>query len=259
MAEGITELKAMLKDNAEASAILGNVEQTLMQSNGKVVDLEKQIAESGNKLTEAINSRDKIRNVVKNQLGIDEFTEDAIKNKLSSYASDDVIAARDKQFNDLRSTTAQKIEGLEGTVKAKDGEIRQLMLKLAISQTDVMKQTKGKHAGEMLLGWIAENAEFDSEGNITYRGDAGETLYNANGNPLTLEDRINDIKSDQSRDFVFQQQYLQGGGAPTEKIINGPAGSENGGRFVRSKMTFQEKQDYRAKYGEEAYQRLPLA
>ena len=57
---------------------------------------------------------------------------------------------------------------------------------------------------------------------------------------------------------MFQQQFLNGGGAPTEKVITGPAGSSSGGAFIRSKMSFNEQKEYRATYGEEAYQKLPL-
>lgn len=256
---GITELKAIVKDNAEASEILGQVENTIMQSTGRIADLERAIGEGENKLNEAIGSRDKVRQTIKQELGIDEFTPEAVRAKLATYAADDVLQARDKQFNDLRATTAQKIEALEGKLQGKDKDMQGMLLKLAISKTDIMGQTKGEHATDMLLQWIAEDAQFDEQGNITYKGKAGETLYNTNGNPLTLDDRIAEIKSDESRDFIFQSRFLQGGGAPTEKPTNGPAGNAaKGGKFARSTMTFEEKQDYRSKYGEDAYMKLPL-
>ena len=104
-----------------------------------------------------------------------------------------------------------------------------------------------------------KDATFDDAGNIVYKGKAGETLYNSNGNPLTLEDRIAEIKADDKRDFIFQSRFLQGGGAPTEKPTTGPASNPtSGGKFTRTTMTFQEKQDYRKKYGEQAYMKLPL-
>jgi hypothetical protein len=256
---GITELKSMLSDNHEATEILNSVEQTLMQSTGRITDLEKQVGSSASKLGEAIESRDKVRQTIKDELGISEFTADAVRAKLSSYASDDVIAARDEQFSTFKAASSAKMEELEGRLQGKDSEMKDLMLKLAISKTDVMGQTKGEHATDMLLQWIAKDAVFDANGNIMYQGEAGEPLYNANGNPLTLEDRIGEIKSDQGRDFVFQARFLNGGGAPTEKTITGPAGSSSGGAYVRSQMSFTEKKDYRAKYGDAAYNSLPLA
>lgn len=256
---GITELKSLVADNHEASAIVGEIENTIMQSTGRIADLERLNGETENKLNEAIGSRDKVRQTIKNELGIEEFTPDAVRARLANYAADDVLEARDKQFNELRSSTAQKIEGLEGKLQGKDKEMQGLMLKLAISKTDIMGQTKGEHATDMLLQWIAEDAQFDENGEITYKGKAGETLYNSNGNPLTLEDRIADIKADEGRDFIFQSRFLQGGGAPTEKPSTGPAGNpSNGGKFARSTMTFEEKADYRKKYGEKAYMELPL-
>jgi len=255
---GINELRAMLADNHEATQLLGNVETTLQTSVDRVTVLEQGAASSENKLTEAIVSRDKIRDIVKAELGIDEFTADSVRTKLSTYASSDAINARDKQMNDLRASSGTKIETLEQAVKEKDIALRGMKMQVAISKTDVMGQTKGEHANAMLLGWISEDAQFDDQGNIVYRGPSGETLYNGNSDPLTLEDRINDIKSDSGRDFVFQSRFLAGGGAPSEKIVNGPAGDSMGGKFVRSKMSFEEQSHYRAKYGEEAYMRLPL-
>lgn len=256
---GITELKALVADNHEATEILGQVENTIMQSTGRIADLERELGEGTNKLNEAIGSRDKVRQTMKDELGIDEFTAEAVRAKLSTYAATDVLEARDKQFNELRAASAQKIEGLESKLQAKDKEAQTMMLKLAINRTDIMGQTKGEHATDLLLSWIAEDAQFDEDGEITYKGKSGETLYNSNGNPLTLEDRISDIKSDESRDFIFQSRFLQGGGAPTEKPKGGPAGKPSGGgKFARSTMTFGEKQEYRSKYGEAAYMKLPL-
>jgi len=255
---GIVELKAMLQDNFEATEILTQIEGTMGTNANRVIELEQQLGNSGNDLTEAIQSRDKVRNIVKNQLGIEEFTEDAVKMKLSSYGNEDAIAARDKQFNELKASSASAIEALEAKISGSNKEMDTMRLKLAISKTDVMGQTKGEHASDMLLQWIAQDAVFDDNGNIMYKGNGGETLTNSNHNPLTLEDRINEIKSDEARDFVFQSRFLSGGGAPTEKVMNGPSGSQSGGAYVRSKMDFNEKKNYRDKYGEQAYQKLPM-
>ena len=255
---GIVELKAMVADNAEASAMVSQIEATMQQNLGKISDLEKQTGDFKTKLDEVILSRDKVKEVVKNELNIAEFTPDAIRAKLSTFASDDAIAARDKQFNDYKATAAVKIEELESRVSNAQKIERGLKLNLAIAGTDVMGQTKGTHANDMLMGWISENATFDDAGNITYKGEAGETIYNDNGEPLTLDDRINQIKGDQSRDFVFQSRFLKGGGAPTTKTVHTPSGSHDGGAFVRTKMGNQEKIDYANKYGQEAYNSLPL-
>ena len=204
---GITELKAMLADNQEATEILKNVEGAMTQSMGRIQDLEKNVGEYKSKLDEAITSRDKVRTTIKNELGIDEFTPEAVRAKLSTYASDDAIAAREKQFNELKASSATKIEELEKKIGGYQKDVNNYKLKLAIAGTDVMSQTNGEHANEILLGWIAENAQFDDAGNIIYRGPSGETLYNKNNEPMTLEDRINEIKGDESRDFVFQRQF----------------------------------------------------
>ena len=256
---GINELRTLLADNHEATQLLGNVERTMQTSVDKSTNLEQLIAGNETKLTEAIVGRDKVRDIIKAELGIDEFTADAVRNKLSTYASDDAIAARDKSINDLRASSGTKIETLEQAVKEGNTKLRDMTMKFAISSTDVMSQTKGEHANAMLLGWISQDAQFDEQGNIIYRGPSGETLYNSNSDPLTLEDRINEIKADPTRDFVFDSRFLAGGGAPTEKPSSGPAGDSMGGKFVRSKMSFEEQSLYRKKYGEDAYKKLPLA
>lgn len=256
---GINELRSLLADNHEATQLLGNVETTLQASVDRVNILEQGVTSGETKLTEAIVSRDKVRDIVKAELGITEFTPDAVRTKLATYASDDVLASRDKQINDLRASSGTKIETLEQAIKEKDISLRGMQMQVAISKTDVMGQTKGEHANAMLLDWIAEDAQFDEQGNIVYRGPSGETLYNTNSDPLTLEDRINEIKADSTRDFVFQSTFLAGGGAAhTDGGTPGPAGDNRGAKFVRSKMSFEEQSHYRSKYGEEAYKNLPM-
>jgi hypothetical protein len=256
---GIAELKAQLADNPQLMEIVANVEATINQNTHKVVELEKQLGRKDQELTEAIKARDKVKEVVRNELGIDEFTPDAIKRKLATFGNEEAIAARERQYNELKAKTAQKMEELESKLQEKEKAIRDHKLKLAIAKTDVMGQTRGEYATDMLMQWISENADFDEQGNIVYRGEAGETLYNDNGNPLTLEDRINQIKADDSRAFIFQERFLKGGGAPTEKMVQTPGGIKPDGKYVRSKMSFEEKKMYREKYGDEAYSNLPLA
>jgi len=258
---GITELKSLVADNAEASAMVAEIENTMIANTGRVTDLERQIGDVNNKLAEAIQSRDKVKTTIKNELGIEEFSPDAIKARLSTYAADDVIAARDRQFNDLKISSAEKLDKLQNEIATRDENINKMRLNLAIAGTDVMGQVRSKHAADLLMQWVGENAEFDENGEIVYKGENGETLFNDNSNPLTLEDRINQIKGDQSRDFIFEQRFLAGGGAPTDKPAGGGAGGgsgSGGGKFVRTQMGMEEKKAYREKYGEEAYQALPL-
>jgi len=255
---GIAELKALVGDNQEMAAEIVAIEQTLTKNTGRIMDLETMNQKTVDDMNKAIASRDKVKDVIRSELGIEEFTVDAVRGKLENYASDDAIAAREKQYNELKANSANKIEILEGTLRDRDGAINSMNLKLAISKTDVMGQTKGEYANEMLMGWISEDATFDENGDIQYKGSAGETLYNENGNPLTLDDRINAIKGDPARDFVFQASALQGGGAPTEKVINGPAGSTSGGSYTRTTMSPDEKHAYIDKYSIEAYNRLPM-
>ena len=255
---GITELKSMLADNNEATAELTAIENSMATNLGRITDLETQVGASDSKLNEAILSRDKIRNTVKTELGLDEFSADAVRAKLSSYASADAQESYGNQIKELKANSATKIEALQDALNGKTDEIDGLMMKVAISGTDVMAQTKGAHANEMLMSWISENATFDDNGNIVYRGKSGETLYNGNGDPLSLDDRINEIKSDESRDFVFQARYLNGGGAPTDRRIDSPAGSIDGGAFTRTTMTPQEKHAYIEKYSMDSYNKLPM-
>lgn len=257
---GITELKALVGDNQEASAIVQEIENTMISNQGRVTDLERQTSELNNKLAEAIQSRDKVKNTIKQELGIEEFTPDAIKARLSTYAADDVIAARDRQFQELKIKSSEKLDELQNELNKKEQEMNKMRLNLAISKTDVMGQVKSEHAADLLLQWVGENAEFDENGNIVYKGPNGETLFNDNSNPMTLEDRINEIKGDSSRDFIFEQRFLAGGGAPTgnDAPSTGSVGAPGPGQFARTKMSLEEKKNYRAKYGEEAYNALPL-
>ena len=167
---GIQDLKAMLKDNPEAAGLAAQVEQTMQQNIDRISGLEQDIGSFKSKLDEAIVARDKVKSVVKDELNITEFTPDAVRAKLSTFASDDAIAAREKQFNELKASSATKLDTLQSQLQERDAKLGKMQLQLAISKTDVMGQTQGEYANDMLLGWISENAQFDDQGNIVYMG-----------------------------------------------------------------------------------------
>lgn len=255
---GITELKDLVSDNFEATQIVNSIEATMNTNTGTISDLEKRLSTATSGMNDAISSRDKVKGIIKDELGIEEFSQDSIRGKLSTYGNQEANEARDKQFNDFRGKSNATIEALEKKISDGNSAMDGMKMRLAISGTDIMGQTKGEHANAMLLDWISQDAIFDEQGNISYKGEGGETIYNANGNPMTLDDRINEIKSDESRDFVFQARFLNGGGAPTDRTVTGPAGSSDGGAYTRTTMNEQEKHSYIEKYGMSAYTKLPM-
>ena len=254
------ELLALLTANPTAVAYVKEIFGNLGTSAGRIAELEKTNNTLNSKSAEIIESRDKVKNIIKQELGLEEFTPDSIRARLATYAPDDVKSNYEQQITDLKKSSGERLDELNGQIAGKDKELYNAKLRLAISGTDVMNQTKGSHASDILLGWIAEDAVFDEKGDIGFKTKDGETIFNANGGSLTLTDRIAAIKNDETRDFVFETAHLSGGGAPKGgNGGGGPAAGDKGGTLIRSKMSFEEKQGYRSKYGEEAYGKLPLA
>jgi hypothetical protein len=99
---GVQELRAKVADSPELLEIVDQVDQTIQQNVNKVAALEKEVSNWSNKFADAVASRDKVKDVIKQELNIDEFSPEAVRSKLANFASEDAIAARDKQFSELK-------------------------------------------------------------------------------------------------------------------------------------------------------------
>jgi len=256
------ELQAFIGDNPQALEVFNQFKGQFDNNIAKLQEYELKTKDLDSKFTEAVQSRDKVKNLVRETLGVEEISKDAIMAKLSTMGDAEIQRSYEKQLDEIKGNFGKQVDELQSKTAHYEKEINDYKMKLALAKTDVVGQTQSEHATSILMEWIGEGAEFDENGNITYRGPSGETLYNSKGEPLTLEDRIAEIKADKSRDFVFQSRFLNGGGAPTtnSNINPGtPSSSINGGKLIRSQMTLEDKMAYREKYGEAAYQKLPLA
>jgi len=258
--QGLEALQQFIGDNPQALEVFNAAKTQFDGTVGKLQEYETKFAQQETKMADIVTNRDKLKNTVRDTLGINEVSKEAIIEKMANTGDAQLKATFEQQLQEVKSNSGQKIDELTAKLGGYESDLRNAKLQLAISKTDIMGQTQGEKATEILLGLLADNAEFNEDGSVKYVGAAGETVLNAQGNPMSLEDKINGLKASKEYDFLFQSRFLNGGGAPTNKPggvapVGNPA---SGAKLTRTTMGQEDKEAYVAKYGFESYNKLPL-
>ena len=257
-------LETIVGDNSQAMEALSGVKEQFNSTVERLQTQEQKIAEYDGKMNEIIQSRDKVKNTVRETLGINEISRDAILDKIKGMGDSEIKRAYEDQLSSFKKENGSKVDELTNQLNTYESEIKNLKMSNNIAKTEVMGQVKGERAADILLSELSKGAEFAEDGSVIYIGSAGERILNkANGEPMTLEDKIVELKQDPSYSFLFESRFLSGGGAPTttQSFQGGgsPAGNPlTGGKLTRTTMTHDEKKAYREKYGEAAYTKLPM-
>ena len=256
--QGLEGLQQFIGDNPQALEVYNSAKAQFDGTVGKLQEYETKFAQQETKMADIVTNRDKVKNTIRETLGIDEISKDAITAKLANMGDPQLKATFESQLNEVKSNSGKQIDELTAKLGSYESDLRNAKLQLAISKTDIMGQTQGEKATEILLGLLASDAEFNEDGSVKYIGSAGETVLNGQGNPMSLEHKINGLKASKDYDFLFQSRFLNGGGAPADRVKTGPGGAADGGKFTRTTMSNDEKIGYAKKYGQEAYNALPL-
>ena len=251
-------LQSIVEGNPQAQQEL----QSLLEVNQKNVEtisgLEKFKNKSENVLGEIKEDRDRIKSLVRRELGLEELTEEGIKQKIRSFGESDALSAIEKEYSNFKNDSynekqqlAQQIEELKNDMVKKD-------LTHKVMSTGIYGDLDSDIFSDMLTEWTLDGATLDENGEIAYISKDGTTMRNSRGDVMSLEDRISEIRNDPKRSKIFIEARTQGGGTPSGgRVVSGRAPSAEG--LIRSKMNFEQKVAYRKEFGDDNYNKLPLA
>jgi len=255
-------LMPFIGDNPQALEVFNGLQEQATSNVARLQSFETEVNTLKGVNADVVGKRDNLKGLIRDTLGIEEVSKENIMAKLSSMGSPELKTQFDAQLREVKDASGKQINDLNAKIAEYESNIHSLKLQNAISTTDIMGQVQGSKAGEIIQGLLAQDADFNEDGTIRYVGAAGETKLDAQGNNLTLEARINQIKESKEYDFLFLPRHLNGGGAPTTAPTTGtaPAGFSGGAgaKLTRTTMTHEDKVAYRTKYGEEAYNQLPM-
>lgn len=204
----------------------GDTEKAAEIAKGLETDFNANVEEIGkleNKANEAIEGRNKVKEKLREitkAAGVDELTVDVIDD-LKSKQGDDKLIAKHKEEID---TYAKRIEEIESGYKSKLGDANSRYQGVLIDrELTKLGASLGLADGAMddVVSHLKQHATIDGD-NIAYVID-GSPERNANGRPLTISDKIEELKT--KKPFFFKAvgqggsgQHHNGGGNAGKKF-----------------------------------------
>jgi hypothetical protein len=196
----------------------------------------------------ATEKRDSVKNLVKSKLGLDELSEEALDGAINSLKGN-----KDSSYDAEIKNLSSMVEMLKVEKESVESKYKQTVngfkIERALSDIGAREETEGSKAYDIVLSEIRQGAEFDDDGNIVFKANDGTTLRNADGTPVSLEDRYNQLKDSNDLAFLFKKKRSKAG--------SGATGSNADGAKITSLEGLDEKQRIALfKQNPEQYKRL---
>lgn len=203
----IEELKKLLDGNEEATKFVDEVFTTKDELTKQVNSLEV-------KFNEAKEGRDKTKErlrYVQETLGVDEINEETLAKALKRKGGDDAELQNLKQQLEKAAEERKQIED-----KYKR-ELSTYVMKTELTKTGLAQDAYNGEMYQILEGIVLKDAQYDN-GNVVFKNPDGSTAYGENGKPLSLKDRVSQIKADPRYAPMFKPS---GNGGTGTKGVDG--------------------------------------
>ncbi|MCF6207686.1 MAG: hypothetical protein L3J47_12495 [Sulfurovum sp.] len=229
----IEEIKELLKDNQDAVSALEDVVKTRDDLTDRVQFLEKEAKT-------AFEKRDQTRQElsrIKETLGLDEINEENLK-KLKSKDQNPELDNLKKQLEEAAKMKDQVLSEFE--------QYKQnVALERVVTEAGVEANVANPKMFEIVKNLLLEGAKVMPDGTVAYVNPDGTTVYR-DGKPLSVSDRLNEMK--ESDDYAGLFKPIVAGGSGSKPTTAAPVGSVD----VAS-MSKAEKAALIAKVGSEKY------
>lgn len=199
-----------------------------------------------NKATEAINSRQSIKDLVRGTLGVEEISEDNLKALLDNKSKPDekalaeitnlkgLLEKANSEKTELSSSYESQMNDLVLTNNLRDLGIG------ALASTPAMEAT--------ILQMMKDGATREGD-KVLYKNQDGTTIYSESGKEMTPNDKLNQLRANSDYAPLFK---------PTTNSGTGTSGNKgtSSGSTRKSEMSNSEKGSYIKEHGQEAYMQL---
>ena len=200
----------------------------------------------------SIGKKNKLRDIIKSNTGLDEISEENFSkfiNELKTKGGDETLKADNQKLQTMVSEYKTKLEETATTYESK---INNIKLENAILGTGELSGIESGVARTLVLEKAKEGAVM-SENGLVYLDKNGSTVLKSDGTPLTLSDRMAQLREDADYSMFFPDKRKKGGG----KSVNSSAGDY--GVKDLSKLTKSEKAQLMKELSPEDYQALVRA
>jgi len=198
------EILALLKDKPELQSTFNQMVETNKANVAKIGQLETDLGT-------AIQKRQSIKDLVRNQLGLSEISEDSLK----SFANN-----ADEGLKLDNATLQQKLEELtnnyNGLESKHEDEISSMILKDTLRGLGIGDRVQNDRAFSELTKLVLDGAVRDGA-TFSFK-DGDKTKFKDDGQPMTVEDRVIEL---QSSDFSYLFKPTAGAGGGESKPPQG--------------------------------------
>lgn len=171
-----------------------------------------------------ISKRDRQAELVKSKLGLEELTEEALEKALSSKTKTGSaeFEAEKRKLEDMVSMLQTEKESLTSKHQS---VMNQYKIERGLNDLGASSEVNGSKAYDILLSEVTSNASFDGD-TLVFRANDGTTIRNADGTPMSLADRYNQLKDSDELKFLFL--------ADKQKSGSGTQNTKGGGNKITS-------------------------
>ena len=208
------ELLALLSDNSEATAFVTGLNTKASNAD----KLTEQIGLLEVKANEAITTRQSIKdkyNKGLSLLGLEEINEETIKSLKGGKGDEKSIAEIDNLKTLLQTATSDK----ETLTNDYESKLQNMALDNAIINAGVGANVANEAMLPIITNLIKSGAVYE-DGNIVYKAENGSTVYDTNNTPMTIEAKMNALKTDANYSGLFKPDMQSGTGSQNNNSQN---------------------------------------
>lgn len=191
--EFVKELRTFSESNAS----------NISEITGKVNHLESELSRS-------ISKRDTLKSMIRDKTGIEEVSEESF----SAYISDLHSKNSSDDVRKLQSMLDDTKTSYEGTISEMKQKVITNELNLSILETGALDGVKSSIGKNLILEKLREGLSV-KDGEMTYVADDGSTVFDSNGKPLTVGDKLSSLY--ESEDYSVFFPAKKGGGKEGDK------------------------------------------
>lgn len=234
----LDKLKELIGENEEGLKVLNEVATTQTELTKKLNFLELESKR-------AFEARDTFKTqlkTVKEKLGLEDITDEALEKVLKGKKSDDA------EVNNLKAMLEKATKEREEIESGYKSKLSEFVLKSELTKTGLAQKAINGEMYGILESLALKGAKTDENGVIIFTNEDGSTKY-VNGKPMTLADRVAELENSEAYAPMFKPNGKGGTGA-------GRSGGANGSK-KRSEMTHGEKAEFITKFGQDEFLKLP--
>ena len=204
------KLKAFVGDNAEALALIDTLEGTSTSNVQKINTLETENAA-------VKETRDKYKSgnaLVKSILGVDTVNEETIKEALKSLKGSGKDDSKSlAEIENLKTLLKGSTDELENTKTDYEGKLQSMALDNALANAGLGADVANEAMYKIVSELVRDGAVFEDD-KIVYKNADGSTQYDDDKQPLGIDSKVNQLKSDPSYAGLFKVDVISGSGTP---------------------------------------------